>query len=200
MRIVATKFVEEYWNFETDRALQVTLAVSCADKPARDVIVVTEFGAFRFTLFKLVTADVAPSCIIIFLLLADTKALHCLIRSENRNDLCFPHNEGVKKHGERVFSDFHNGPLVKVIKTQGKDGCCSTYFVLLGVSGVLNLATRWLKNGLKVRIDDERCLSTIFVLVEFDLRLFGAWPREHMEKRHEVGSGAKLFVSRENLL
>ena len=53
--------------------------------------------------------------------------------------------------------------------------------MLLGISGVLNLATGWLKNGLKVRIDDERFLSTIFVLVEFDFCLFGAWRREHKE-------------------
>ena len=97
MRIVATKAVEEYWDFETDRALQVTLAVSCADKQTRDVVVVTDFWTLRFTLYKLVTADVSLSCIIIFLLLAGTKALHCLIRPENRHDFCFPHNERVKK-------------------------------------------------------------------------------------------------------
>ena len=117
MSIVATDVVEEYWDLETDRALQVTLAVRCADKPARDLVVVTDFGTLRFTIYKLVTADVAPSCIIIFLELAGTKALHCLIRPENRYDLCFPHNERVKKLGERVLSDFHHGPLVKVIKS-----------------------------------------------------------------------------------
>ena len=72
--------------------------------------------------------------------------------------------------------------------------------MLLGVSGVLNLATGWLKDGIKVRINNERCLSTIFVLVKFDFSLFGAWRCEHIENRHEVVSGAKLFVSRKKFL
>ena len=76
MRIVATEVVEEHWNLETDRALQVALAVGGADKPARDVVVVTDFGTLRFTFYELVTADVAPSSIIIFFLLAGTEALH----------------------------------------------------------------------------------------------------------------------------
>ena len=98
MRIVSTEVVEEYWDLETDRSLLVTLAVRCADKPARDVVVVTNFGTLRFTLYKLATADVALSGIIIFLLLASTKALHRPIRSENRHDFSIPHNERVKKN------------------------------------------------------------------------------------------------------
>ena len=81
MRILSTEVVKEHWNHETDRAFQVTLAVSGADKPALDVFVVTDVKTLRFTLYKLATADVAPIGIIIFLLLASTKALHCLIRS-----------------------------------------------------------------------------------------------------------------------
>ena len=166
MRIVATEVVKEHWTLNAYRALQVTLAVGGADKPARDVIVVTDFGTLRFTLYKLVTADVASSGIIIFLLLANTKALHRPIRPENRHDLCFPHDERVKKLGERVLSNFHHGPLVKVvIKTRGENSCCSTHFVLLGVGGVLNLATGRLKDGLKVSINDEWCFSTILELV-----------------------------------
>ena len=72
--------------------------------------------------------------------------------------------------------------------------------MLLGVGGELNLATGRLQDGLKVSIYDERRLCTILVLVEFDLRVFGAWHREHMEHRHEVGSSAELFVSRKNFL
>ena len=72
VRIVGTKVVEKHWDFETDRALQVALAVGGADKPACDVVVVTDFGDLSFALYKLVTADVAPSSIII-LLLADTE-------------------------------------------------------------------------------------------------------------------------------
>ena len=67
--IVATEDVEEHWDFEACRTLQITPAVSSADKPACDVIVVTDFGTLRFTLNKLVMADVAFSGIIIFILL-----------------------------------------------------------------------------------------------------------------------------------
>ena len=174
MRIVATKVVEEYWDLETDRALQVTLALSGADNPARYVVVVTFFRTLCFTLYKLVTADVAPSCIIIFLLLANTEALHRPIPSENRYNICFLQNQRVKKLGERVLSDLHHGPLVKVIKTRGENGRWCAYFVLLGVGGVLHLATGRLKGGLKIRIDYKWCLSTILVLVEFDLGCFRA--------------------------
>ena len=92
MSIVATEVVEKHWDLETDWALQVTLAVGSADKPARDVVVVTDLGTLRFTFYKLVTAYVAPRGIIIFLLLAVTEALHRLIRPENRNNLHFPHD------------------------------------------------------------------------------------------------------------
>ena len=200
MRIVATKIVKEYLDLETDRALKVTLAVSSADKPACDVVVITDFGTLRFTLYKLLTADLVLSCIIIFILLASTKALHRPIRLENRHDFCFPHNQRVKKLGERVVSDFHHGPLVKVIKTRGEDGRCCAHFLLLGVGGVLHLATGRLKNGLKVGIDNERCLRTILILVKLDLRLLETLRRENMEHRHEVVSGAKLFVASENFL
>ena len=115
--------MEKHWDLEADWALQVTLAVGGIDKPARDVVVVTDFGTFRFTLYKLVTADVAPSGIIIFLLLAVTEALHRPIRPKNRHDLGFPHDKRVKELSERVVSDFHHSSLIKVIKAQGEDGC-----------------------------------------------------------------------------
>ena len=49
VRMIATEVVKEHWTFEADRALQVTLAVRGADKPARDVVVVMNFFTFRFT-------------------------------------------------------------------------------------------------------------------------------------------------------
>ena len=52
-----------------------------ADKPAIYVAVVTDFGAFRFTLYELVISDVAVSCIIIIFLLAGTKALYRTIHA-----------------------------------------------------------------------------------------------------------------------
>ena len=108
MRIVSTKVVEEHWDYDDDRALQVTLSVGGADKPARDVVMVTDFWTFRFTLYKLVTADVAPSGIIIFLLLTGTVALHRPIRPKNRHDLGFLHDKRVKELSERVFFDFNH--------------------------------------------------------------------------------------------
>ena len=136
------------------------------------MIVVTDIGTVRVTLYEFVTANVAPCGIIIFVLFAGTEALYRPICSKNRYDLCFPHNKRVKELGERVLSDFHHGPYIKINKTRGEDGCYCTHFVLLGVGGVLHLATKRLKNVLKVCIDDERRLSTILVLVKFYLRLF----------------------------
>ena len=148
------------------------MAVSSADKSTSNVIVVTDFGTFRFTLYKLVTANVAPSCIIIFFLLAGTKTFHCSICPENCHDLRLPHDERVKEFGERVLFDFDYDTLVKVIKTRGEDSRSCAYFVLLSVGGLLYLATGWLKDGLKVRVDDKWRLNTMLVLVKFDLRLF----------------------------
>ena len=67
MRIVATEVVEKYWDLKADWALQVTLTVRGADKPARNVIVVMDFWTLRLILYELVTADVEQSGIIIFL-------------------------------------------------------------------------------------------------------------------------------------
>ena len=114
------------------------------------MVVVTDFGTLRLAFYELVTANAAPHCIIIFHLLASTKAYHRQIRPENRQDLCFPHDERVKKLAERIFSDVHNSPLVKVIKTRGENGRCCSHFVLLSVGGLFNLASGRLKNGLKV--------------------------------------------------
>ena len=115
--IVATEVVTEHWDFKAYWKLQIKLAVSSVDKPACDVVEITDLGTLRLTLNKLVTADVAPSDIIILLLLARAKALHLLIRPENRHDFCFPLDESVKKLGERVLSYVHHGSFVKVIKT-----------------------------------------------------------------------------------
>ena len=137
MRIVSTKVVKEHWYFEADWALLVTLAVGGANKPLRDMVVVTDFRILCIAFYKLVTADVAPRCINIFLLLASTKALHRPIRPENRQDLCFPHDERVKKLGESIFSDLHHSPLVKVINFEVRMAaaahtlCCWVYVVCL---------------------------------------------------------------------
>ena len=77
--------------------------MSGADNLTSDVVVITDFGALRMTYYKLVTADVAPSGIIIFLLLTGTKTLSRLIRPKNRTDFRIPDDERLEKLGERVF-------------------------------------------------------------------------------------------------
>ena len=103
------------WDLGVYRTLQVTLALGSAYKPARDVVVVTNFWTLGF-FNELLKADVAPNSITIFLLLASTEALHLPIRLKNCYNPCFPHDQRVKELYERVFSDFHYSMLVKVIK------------------------------------------------------------------------------------
>ena len=74
--IVANEVVEEHRDLKPDQALQITLAVGGADKPASYVIVVTDFGTLCFAINELLTADVAQHGIIILLLLVSTQALH----------------------------------------------------------------------------------------------------------------------------
>ena len=85
-------------------------------------------------------------------------------------------------------------------ESRAEDGRGGAHFVLLRVSCLLRLATKRLEDGLEVCIDYERRHSTELVIVELQLRLFGAWRRKHMEHRHEVVSGAELLVTRENFL
>ena len=82
MRIVATEVVEEHWNLEADRALQVTLAVCGADEPVCDMVVVSGLRTLRFTFYELVTADVAPSAIIVFPLAGGHSGASSLYLSE----------------------------------------------------------------------------------------------------------------------
>ena len=164
------------------------------------MVVVSDFRTLCVTLFDLVTADIALSGIIIFLLLAGTQALYRSIYPKYRYDFRFLHDKRVKELGERVLFDFYQGSLVKVIKTRIGDHCCYTHFLLLVIGGVLNLAIGRLEDGLKVSIYYERRLGKILVLAEFDFRVIGAWHREHMEHRHEVVKSAELFVSRKIFL
>ena len=87
--------MEEHWDLEADRALQVSLAMGGANKPARYVVVFSDFGTPRFTLYELVSADVAPRVIIILLLLAGSQAIYCSICWEFCNYLCFPNDKNV---------------------------------------------------------------------------------------------------------
>ena len=67
--------------------------------------------------------------------------------------------------------------------------------MLLGVGGVLYLATGLQKDRLKFCINDERRLSTILVLVKFDLRLFGAWRRKNMKSSPVQSSLCRARIS-----
>ena len=98
---------------------------------------VTEFWALDLGLYKLVTANVAARRISIFVQLACTKAFQRPIRPETHYDVCFQDDKRVKKLGERVLSDFHNGLLVKVLITRGENGYYCSHLVLLGVYCVL---------------------------------------------------------------
>ena len=62
---------------------------------SRYVVVVSDFRTPRFTLYELVSADVAPGGIIILLLLAGTTAIHRSIPPEFLNYLSFPNDNGV---------------------------------------------------------------------------------------------------------
>ena len=162
--IVSPDVVEKHWDLIADRALHVTLAVCAADKPARYVVLVSDFKALCLTLYKLVSADIATADIFLLLLLAGTLAIHCLIRPEFINYLRFPNDTGVYELDERVLPDFHHYPLIEFIESRGEDGCRGAHFVLLRVGGVLYLVSERLKDGLKVCIDDEWCICTILVL------------------------------------
>ena len=95
VRFLDTKVVDIHCNHRADRAFQITLAVGAADKPARNVVVVSEFGPLSLNFYKLVSANVEPRNIIIFLLLASTQAIHCSIFSKFLNYLRFPNDKNV---------------------------------------------------------------------------------------------------------
>ena len=195
MCILATNVREEHWYFKAYWARQIALPVGIANKPARDVVVGTDFGAIDLAFYELVTTNVAARKINLLVLLAGTQTFHRPIFLENRHDLGFQDDKRVEELGERVLLDFHHGFLVNVIKTRGDDCCFCANFVLLGVCGVLYLTHKLLKEGLKVNIDDEWRLSTIHVLFEFNVHFFWARCRKYMKHRHKVDSSAKLFVA-----
>ena len=99
MRVVSTEVVLEHRSFEANQALQVTLAVGGADKLHCDVVVITNFGTFRFALYELVMADVASNGIIIFFVRAGTQALYRPICHENRTDFRLLQNNRVNELG-----------------------------------------------------------------------------------------------------
>ena len=70
--------------------------------------------------------------------------------------------------------------------------------MLLGKSGVRNLASERLEDGFKVRIYDKYVPCTILVIIKFNLGLFGVWNMEQVKHRHKVVTCEKLFVASQN--
>ena len=93
--IVSTKVVEEQWDLEADWALQVTLAVGGANKAAVYVVSVTDFGTLRLAIHELVSADIAPCCVIKLLLLACIEPVHRSICPQILYNLRYLDNERV---------------------------------------------------------------------------------------------------------
>ena len=74
--VVSTEVVTEYRDPETERALQVALAVSSADEESCDIVVVTNLWPLRIVLLKRLAADVAFGRILILLPLLGAHPLH----------------------------------------------------------------------------------------------------------------------------
>ena len=185
---------------ETDRALQVSLAVSGAKEKSREVVEVTDFRPLWIVLLERVTADVALCPVLILFSLLGTHALNRAIRPELLHDRRLPLDEHVQEPGERILTDLRHDQLIVLAESRAEDGRRGAHFMLLKVSSLLCLATKRLDDGLEVRIDHERRHGAKLVVKEFELRLFKAGRREHMEHRHEIVSIAELLVARENFL
>ena len=108
VRVVSTKVVEEDRDPETDRALQVALAVSSADKESCDVVVLTDLRPFRIVFLKWLAADVAFGRVLILLSFLSTHPLYRPIRLELFHDRRLPLDENVQELGERIFFYFHH--------------------------------------------------------------------------------------------
>ena len=90
VRVVSTEVVEEKRDLETDRALQVALAVSSADEESCDVVVVTDLRPLLIVFLKRLAADVAFARVLLLLPLLGTHPLHWPIRPELLHDRRLP--------------------------------------------------------------------------------------------------------------
>ena len=148
VRVISTKVVEDDRNLETDRALQVALAVGGAKEESRNVVVVTDLRPLRIVFLERVAADVAlPRDLRLYSFLS-THALYRSILSELLHDRRVPLDEHVQELGERIFSDLYHRQLIVLSKKRAEDGDRSAHIVLLGVGCMLFLGTERLENGL----------------------------------------------------
>ena len=90
VRVVSTEVVEEDRDSETDRALQVALAVSGADEESSNVIMVSDLRLLRIVLLERVAADVTLRCVLVFLLLLSAYSIHRSIGLKLLEDRRFP--------------------------------------------------------------------------------------------------------------
>ena len=90
VRVVTTEVVKEHRDSKTDRALQVALTVSGAEKEFSDVIVITDLRHFRIVLFVRVAANLAMRRVFVFRPLLGVHSFHRSINLKLLNDGFFP--------------------------------------------------------------------------------------------------------------
>ena len=156
VRVVFTEEFDDERDVETDRALQVALAVSCVEKVSSDVVVVNDLQPFRIVLFKRLAADVALYRVFELLSFLSTHAFHRSIRLGLFHNCRLPFNEYVQNFGERIFPDIDHRHCTVLSESWAKTGSCCAQFVMLGVSCLLCVTTERLEDKLEVRIDHER--------------------------------------------
>ena len=61
---------------------------------------------------------------------------------------------------------------MEIKESWSEDGSRGAHLVLVVKCGPLHVATERLKDGLIVRIDNDRRICTTHILITFDLRLF----------------------------
>ena len=174
--------------------------MSSADEESCNVVVITNLWPRRIVLLERLAAVVAFNRVFILLPLLGTYPLHRPICSKLLHDRRLPLDENVQELGERNFSHLYHHQLIAIAKSRAEDGRCGAHCVLLGVGCLRCLSINRLENGLEVRMDHKRCHNSELIIVELQLRLFGAGREKHVEHRHEVVASAKLFVARENIL
>ena len=146
VRVVSTEVVGKDRDPETDRELQVALAVSSADEEFCDVVVVTDLRPLRIVFLKRLAADVAFNRVLILLPLLGTHPLHRQIRPELLHDRRLLLDENVQELGKRILSDLHHRQLILVAESRAEDDSCGAHFVLLGVNCLLYLTTERLED------------------------------------------------------
>ena len=120
--------------------------MSGTDEETRDVVMVTDLRPLRVVLFETVAADVALRRVLVRLSLLSTHTLHRSIRPELLHNRRLPLDEYIQELGERILSDFRHRQLIVSAKSRAENNRRGAHFVLLGVSSLLNLASKGLED------------------------------------------------------